>query len=97
MKACWRCGAPVALESVGARDCCDRCHAYLHCCRSCDFYEPGAHNDCREPNADAVADKEQGNFCDHFRFVAAPRAAGGGKSGEARARLDQLFRKQRDD
>jgi hypothetical protein len=105
MKTCWRCGADVALERVGARDACEKCHAYLHCCRGCDFYEPGAHNDCREPSAEPVADKEQGNFCDFFRFGSAPRAAVAGKASrepaergtEARARLDALFRKPRDD
>ncbi len=73
--ACHRCGAEVGVSAVGARDVCERCGAYLHCCHNCEFYEPGVHNDCREPNAEVVADKERGNFCDFFRFRSAPRAA----------------------
>jgi hypothetical protein len=73
--ACHRCGAEFGVSAVGVRDVCERCRAYLHCCRNCEFYEPGAHNDCREPNAEAVADKEQGNFCDFFCLSSAPRAA----------------------
>ena len=92
MKTCHRCGAPVARDSVGARDTCERCHAYLHCCRNCEFYEPGAHNDCRETNAEVVADKEQGNFCDYFRYASgAPAAA---RPDDARGELERLFRKR---
>lgn len=92
MSACWRCGAAVS-DRVGVRDVCDACQSYLHCCRNCDFYEPGAHNDCREPNAGMVADKEQANFCDWFRVAAVRGSAPATKADDARARLDRLFRK----
>ncbi|MGH7821746.1 MAG: hypothetical protein ACREQ9_18440 [Candidatus Binatia bacterium] len=96
MRACYRCGTATALERVGVREVCETCSAYLHCCRNCDHYLPGAHNDCREPNAELVADKESGNFCDFFRFVAERKAAGGGKADDARRRLDALFGKKGD-
>ena len=92
MKVCYRCGFTVALDRVGARDTCERCHAYLHCCRNCEFYEVGAHNDCREPSSEPVVDKEAGNFCDYFRFGPA-RGAPAPKAADARAKLDSLFRK----
>ena len=94
MKLCHRCGAAVALERVGARDVCEQCRAYLHCCRNCEFHEPGAHNDCREPNAEIVADKEQGNFCDFFRFAESGARPPAAPIGDARAKLDALFRKK---
>jgi len=67
------------------------CGAWLHCCRNCDFYAPGRTNDCREPNAERVADKDQGNFCDWFRPAATrtPQAP-----STARARLEALFSKK---
>ncbi len=92
MIACHACGAAITLEKIGVRDVCDRCSAYLHACKQCDFYEPGAHNDCRESNAEMVADKIGGNFCDYFRAVS-PKARGKGAPGDARAALDRLFRK----
>jgi hypothetical protein len=92
MSACHRCGAEIRLERVGVRDVCDRCRAYLHCCRNCEFYEPGLHNDCREPNTEIVADREAGNFCDAFRLLAAPRTSVA-RPGKARAELEKLFRK----
>jgi hypothetical protein len=84
--ACHRCSAEVGVSAVGVRDVCERCSAYLHCCRNCEFYEPGVHNDCREPNAEVVADKEQGNFCDYFRLSFAPGAAAGSVGGSVRSR-----------
>ena len=90
---CHGCGAEISMERVGARDVCERCQAYLHCCRNCDFHEPRAHNDCREPNAELVADKEQGNFCDFFR-LGAVGANAVSRGDQARAQLDQLFRRK---
>jgi hypothetical protein len=77
--ACHRCGTEVDAR-IGVRDVCGRCSAYLHCCRNCEFYEPGLHNDCREPNAEPAADKEQANFCDYFRF-----SRGGGADSPGRS------------
>ena len=90
--ACHACGAAIALAEIGVRDVCERCRAYLHSCRQCDFYEPGAHNDCREPSAERVVEKERANFCDFFQLGGG--ATGGAASGgTARGALDALFRK----
>jgi hypothetical protein len=93
---CYRCGAPFDGERVPVRGVCARCSAFLHCCRNCDHYAPGLANDCREPQAARVSDKEQGNFCDWFRPATAPRAATGTSAGRARAALDALFGKKAD-
>ena len=86
---CYRCGTPFDGQRVPVRGVCARCAAFLHCCRNCDFYAPGLANDCREPNAERVPDKEQGNFCDWFRPAAA--AVADKRAGDARDRLDALF------
>jgi hypothetical protein len=62
-------------------------------CRNCEFFSPGAYNDCREPSAERVVDKESANFCDYFRLAGGPRASGLEQKGGARAALDALFRK----
>jgi hypothetical protein len=51
-------------------------------------------NQCREPDAEWVTDRERANFCERFQ-LAEERAARpeSGRSGEARRRLDDLFRK----
>jgi len=71
---------------------CRTCHAQLHVCRMCEFFDPHLANQCREPVADFVQDKERANFCGYFR----PRIGaydGGVKSRthSARDRLDDLF------
>jgi hypothetical protein len=80
MAVCWNCGQsydppdPITRESE-----CPCCAAYLRCCRNCTFYEPGTHNDCREPQAELQPDKEVANACDYFRAADVPKNSGGGK------------------
>jgi hypothetical protein len=83
----------VEQPAIGARDVCERCSAYLHCCLNCAFYTPGAHNDCHEPAVELVADKEQGNFCDYFRIASEIQKAPS-RQEDPRARLEALFRKK---
>ena len=64
---CWKCKKEISIEKPVRGDECPLCHADLHVCRACEFYESGAHNDCRESSADMVTDKERSNFCDYFR------------------------------
>ena len=74
---CWKCKKEISLEKIARSDECPLCHADLHVCKMCDFYESGVHNDCRESSADMVTDKERSNFCDYFRVKAAIRQAQG--------------------
>jgi hypothetical protein len=94
VRSCAACGGAIDAERIGVRDTCPSCQAYLHACRNCDFYAPGASRDCREPTADLVADKEAGNFCDHFHWDVDRAAPAKGKRDDARARLDALFAKR---
>ena len=34
----------------------------------CEYYDPHSYNECREPIAERVLDKEKANFCDSFRL-----------------------------
>ena len=64
---CWKCRKEIDIEKPARGDECPLCHADLHTCKACEFYESGSHNDCRETSAEFVSDKERGNFCDYFR------------------------------
>jgi len=35
----------------------------------CKFYDPKSYNECKEFQADRVADKEKANFCDYFKLT----------------------------
>ena len=76
---CWKCRKEISIEKPVRGDECPFCHADLHVCKACEFYESGAHNNCRESSADMVSDKERANFCDYFRA----KNNSTGKSGNA--------------
>ena len=93
---CWKCHKETNIEKPLRSDECPNCHADLHVCKACEFYESGAHNDCRETSAEFVNDKERGNFCDYFR----PRvslgldpnsSSGKSKADAARDAFNALF------
>lgn len=94
---CFACSSPIELasgERVGFRDACPKCGTDLHACRNCAHHDPSAYNECREPNAERVADRERGNRCDYF--APGEPAEGGVHSADreqARAALDALFKK----
>lgn len=97
MKVCYRCGRAVEVErTVGRTEACPQCDADLHCCLNCKFYDKLSHHECREPQAEPVADKEKGNFCDYFVFKDEPGPRSqSGSSVSARQKLDRMFKKQK--
>ena len=71
---CWKCGNSLSdtyKVMVGRRDVCSKCSTDLRCCKMCFFYDPKSYNECREPQADRVQDKEKANFCDYFKIGSA--------------------------
>jgi hypothetical protein len=48
---CWKCGASLAELPLplGRLAECLACHAELHVCRMCEFYDPRVTNSCDEP------------------------------------------------
>jgi len=81
---------------VGRRNVCDFCGAELHCCLNCVFYQLGAYNDCREPQAERVIEKGRSNFCDYFVFGDSVKDNKGRASGniiDTKSKLESLFKK----
>ncbi len=67
--SCWKCDEVIELphgSRVLSRDTCPKCDYDLHSCRNCQFYDPSKHNQCAEPQAEWVRDKEAANYCDYF-------------------------------
>lgn len=94
MRTCFQCGQEVPAErKVLREDECPHCSSDLHACRNCRFHDPASSNQCSEPQADWIADKERANFCEFFDF--AERSAsrvGAADSVSARDRFRKLFR-----
>ena len=81
MPYCMSCDAELPADlRIGRETLCPKCDAYLHACIQCRFYEPTLHNQCLEPEADYVGDRQKANFCDFFAL------AGTRDSGKAEAK-----------
>lgn len=94
MVTCHACGAKNETgERVGRRDTCLQCGADLHVCLNCEFYDPKAYNECREPQADRVLEKDRSNFCDYFS-PGGQGAKGMMKEVEVKKKLEDLFKKK---
>lgn len=91
---CWKCGASIEdlPQPPGRFAECDACHAELHVCRQCRFYDTAKAKHCAEPVAEEVKDKTRANFCDYFQlrpdaFTPADNTA----AAAAQAELAALF------
>ena len=93
---CYKCSSPLSDSfkiMVGRSDTCPKCMADIRCCKMCQFYDPKAYNECREPNADRITEKEKANFCDYYKF--GPGGAGDAEKQrqDALAKAAALFKK----
>lgn len=96
MPICFSCGAQLdGRDKPGRADTCFACDADVHCCCNCEFYETGSYNECREPQAERVLEKNRSNFCDYFAFrQGAGTSALPGTASKTRSNpLDALFKK----
>lgn len=65
----------------------------MHVCRNCKHYDRSAYNECREPSAEVVREKDRANFCDFFT----PGDGGKGavdKKNDLLAAAEALFKKK---
>lgn len=83
------------LDRVGRCEVCPHCRSDLHTCTNCGHYDLSAYNECREPQADRVLEKDRSNFCDYF--TPARKVASGNATldpaAEAKKKLEALFKK----
>jgi hypothetical protein len=93
MNICHKCKNEIAEDFfVGRQSQCPSCGVDLHCCLNCSFYDLGAYNDCREPQAERVLDKAHYNFFDFFKFKQSGKSSGAADSG-TKDKLEDLFKK----
>ena len=90
--SCFHCQALLSFsDRVGFREECSQCKNDVHVCKNCDFYDPSAYNECREPQAERSAEKDRSNRCEYFNGS----KRGGGKStkNDLMAQAEALFKK----
>ena len=89
---CWKCGGTLQelLLPLPRHEECPHCRAQLHVCRMCLYFDTTAPQQCREPVADNVSDKQRANFCGYFQIN--PQACDGPSDQAADSgKLDALF------
>lgn len=92
--SCFSCGDSVTFDrSLGRKDTCPECDADMKVCLNCKFHDRSAPQQCREPTAEYVSNKERANFCGAFEPSNAQGASGATDADDARARLEALFKK----
>jgi hypothetical protein len=98
-RVCHSCGATgVPTDPVPRDAVCARCGADLRCCHNCRHWDNRYHNECKETEAEPVADKARRNFCEYFDYSLAPFAsAPTDRAVAAKAKLDALFKKRDSD
>ncbi len=53
---------------IGRSDRCPYCNADLRVCLACKFFDKSSYNECKEPVAERVVEKEKANFCDYYKY-----------------------------
>lgn len=70
MHHCFHCKSKVSIGDKPSRnETCTNCGKDLKVCRNCRFYNLSSTNQCSEPMAELVPDKEKANFCEYFFFA----------------------------
>ena len=73
MAFCQFCGAELPISGrVSLNEECPKCTRDVHCCRQCRHFDPAVNNQCREPQAEWVVEKDRRNFCDFFELSKRP-------------------------
>ena len=92
---CFKCDNALILEAgkdANRYENCTKCNASVRCCMMCQFYDTSSYNECREPTADRITDKEKANFCDFFKVSAGGNTYKDHKT-EVLSAADALFKK----
>ena len=60
---CFRCNNELDFDRIKMQrtDTCPHCSQDMHCCRNCEYWDPGYHNECREQITEYVTDRERVN------------------------------------
>ncbi len=94
MAGCFHCSAPLPFttKQLTRNDVCPSCGRDVRVCLNCSFYDEGANNKCREPQAEWVAIKDRSNFCEFFTIGVGARTPTELSTQAARDKLDSLFK-----
>ena len=82
---------PDLLLPLARHEECPHCRVQLHVCRMCEFFDAVAPQQCREPVADLVSDKQRANFCGYFQINPHAFTVSSDQTTASRRQVDALF------
>lgn len=91
---CWRCGVSLAEipKPFTRLEQCRACHADLHVCRMCRYYNPRMHDKCDHEMAEPAREPDLANFCHYYKPAQnAFDSKGKTNADDAMAKLKALF------
>jgi len=95
VKTCFNCGRALDITGAPGRgDECPGCGAALKCCVNCRFFDPYSYNECSEPQADRVLEKDRANYCEYFEFRESGGGGGEGGGGPQEASAEEKAREE---
>ncbi|MFN8368995.1 MAG: hypothetical protein U0T83_00040 [Bacteriovoracaceae bacterium] len=92
---CYKCKKTLQFDDghkITRSEDCDHCGYDLHSCTMCTFYSKSSYNECSEPVALRVSDKEKANFCDYFKVSTKNSASEADKAADYLAIAKSLFK-----
>ncbi len=91
---CYSCQHRVDFDPpLSRREECPKCRRDLKVCLNCCFYDPQAHHECRETEAEWVKEKDCSNFCAYFSPSEEGNSETQTEKMKIQNRLDDLFKK----
>jgi len=92
---CFNCSTELTFEvpRVGRGEECPKCRVDIRVCYNCKNYDKNSYNECHEPQAERVLEKNKANFCDYFTFRSGEFANLKHDANEQLKKLDDLFKK----
>ena len=91
---CYACNKATDLaaeQKILRHEECPHCQTSLHCCKMCVFYDTTVYNECREPLAERLVEKEKPNFCSYFKLGSGKN--NGPSKDDLISAADALFKK----
>ena len=92
---CFNCKNPLPFNlgtKVSRNEECPNCRRDVRCCYNCMHYDKNSYNECHEPQADRVVEKDRSNFCDYFAFGTGSLIGGGQSKDDVYKKLNDLFK-----